>query len=253
MREPVWGKRQAQWYSEALRYSDYPDKVLAVIRPLVHESDSLLDIGAGTGGLCLPLADFVREIVALDASAAMLDEMGSRAALAGLGNVRPIEGAWEERERDLGVFDSILCANVPSLLTHIASVLPSLQRHARRHIILISGTSRNANRFFLPELWPLVHQRQHPRKGDYFGLYRDLYRSGIIANVVIIDYSFDQPFADIEEAISFWKHHLRLTGKQQDDLLKAFLSERLHQWAGRLWALVPKQSAVIWWKADVEK
>jgi hypothetical protein len=71
---------------------------------------------------------------------------------------------------------------------------------------------------------------------------------GIFAERAIVDYGFDQPFKDLDEALSFWKHHMRLKGGRWDMKLKEFLSERLQWWGGRLWAIVQKQSVIIWWR-----
>ena len=76
--EQPWGRRKARWYSEGLLYSDYADKVCGVILPIVRGCSSLLDVGAGCGAVCIPLARAFDRVIALDASDPMLDELRKR-------------------------------------------------------------------------------------------------------------------------------------------------------------------------------
>ena len=71
---------------------------------------------------------------------------------------------------------------------------------------------------------------------------------GIYANVDIIEYNFDQPFDDIEEAVEFWKEYMGIVTEEFDGVLKKFLSERLEPIKGGLIARFHKRSAIIWWR-----
>ncbi|NIN67633.1 MAG: class I SAM-dependent methyltransferase, partial [Anaerolineae bacterium] len=44
-----WNERKARWYSEALKISDYAEKVLGVMEGKIRPEDTVLDIGAGCG------------------------------------------------------------------------------------------------------------------------------------------------------------------------------------------------------------
>lgn len=244
----TWGRRKARWYSEALHYSDYADKVLAVMEPVVKRCKSLLDIGAGCGALSIPLARAFDDVLALEPSPAMLDELQENARRAGISNIQTNAAPWQESERRLGQFDVVLCANVPTILDHPEKAVPRLEAHARRFVFLVLGTDANANKFFFRELWPRICGTEYPTKKDYFVTYSALYRMGIRANIMLIRYSFDQPYRDLDEAVLFWKEHMSLSTGAWDTTLREFLSERLESWGGLLWAHVPKVSAVIWWQ-----
>ncbi|UCD56693.1 MAG: methyltransferase domain-containing protein [Candidatus Hydrogenedentota bacterium] len=243
-----WGRRKARWYSEALRYSDYPDKILRVMEPVVRECSSLLDIGAGCGALCIPLADVFDRVVALDASEAMLEALCERAGSAGVSNIWAEAATWDEAKRRLGTFDVVLCANVVNLLNDPATSIAHLEQHVKRYLFLVVGTPKNSDKFHFRELWPLIYGKSFPEKEDYFAIYSYLYRMHIFANVVMVSYDFDQPFKDLGEAVLFWKEHMGLDGNEWDETLREFLSKKLERSGGRLWARVPKQSAVIWWQ-----
>lgn len=246
--EGFWDKQKAQWYSEGLRHSDYSRKVVGVIRPVIKDCASLLDVGAGSGALCIPLARELERVVALDASSAMLDELREQARTTGIDNIETELAAWDDAEGKIGDFDVVLVANVPGVLDEPTVDIPRLERHARRFVFLVLGTPKNADKFYFRELWPLIFGEDPPAKRDYFHAYEALYRMGIPANVTLVDYDFDQPFRDIEEAVSFWRSHMRLVGDEHDAALRDFLSGKLERSGELLWARVPKQSAIVWWK-----
>ena len=188
------------------------------------------------------------DTLALDPSAAMLEELQRAARSAGIENIHTETAAWEDAEAGIGEFDVVLCANVPGIVNEPIERVPQLERHAKRFVFLILGTPRNANKFSFQELWPLIYEKNLPEKPDYFTAYSALYDMGIFANVAVVDYHFDQPFRDIDEAMLFWKDHMRLGDDSRDAILRDFLSGKLESSGDLLWARIPKQSAIIWWE-----
>lgn len=160
----------------------------------------------------------------------MLDELRKRTDSEGIRNIQTEAAPWEEAERRTGRFDVVLCANVPDLLRDLEISIPSLEQHAKRYLFLVLGTAKNSNKFFFHELWPLIFKTSFPQKKDCFAAYEALYSMNIHANVVLVDYSFDQPFHDIDEAVLFWREHMRLDGDVWDGMLEEFLSGKLVRW-----------------------
>ena len=242
-----WGEKKAAFYSEGLRHSDYADKVTGVIRPHTQGCSSLLDVGAGCGALCIPLARGFERVVALDSSSAMLNELRGEAGRVGLKNIEIEHASWDEAEEGIGSFDVVLVANVPGVLDDPEASIPILERHARRFVFLVLGTPHFSDKFYFRGLWPLIFGREHPAKRDYFDAYSALHRMGRYASVDIVDYDFDQPFRDLGEAVVFWKDHMRIESAEHDETLREFLASRLERSGDRLWVRVPRKSAVIRW------
>jgi SAM-dependent methyltransferase len=72
-----------------------PAADLEVLRDLgLDETSTLVDLGAGTGGLALAAARICRHVVAVDVSPAMLAALRARAEELGLGNVEPVRGGF---------------------------------------------------------------------------------------------------------------------------------------------------------------
>src|SRR3989304_4930002 len=91
-----WSEKKATWYSQALRYSTYPRKAVEVISTRLTGVISLLDVGAGTGSLALPLASQVRKVTALEPSQPMLEILEKKASRLGIKNVKTINASWGE-------------------------------------------------------------------------------------------------------------------------------------------------------------
>src|SRR3954454_1869950 len=70
------------------------DAVLDGLIALARPGETWLDIGAGAGRYALPLALYVHEVLALDASPGMLDGLRTMMALHGVANVQPWLGRW---------------------------------------------------------------------------------------------------------------------------------------------------------------
>jgi hypothetical protein len=183
----------------------------------------------------------------------MLDELHKSAKSAGVENIQTECADWEAAENRVGRFDVVLCANVPGIFDRLAESIRSLERHADKLVFLVLGTMKNSNKFYFDELWPLIYGTTPPEKQDYLTAYSALHQMGILANVTIVEYDFDQPFEDIEEAVLFWKNHMRLDGNKWDKALREFLSGKLEDADSRLWARVPKTSAVVWWRTPGKK
>jgi hypothetical protein len=198
--------------------------------------------------VCIPLARALDRVPALDASDPMLDELRKRTDSEGIRNIQTEAAPWEEAERRTGRFDVVLSGTSAPTLRICEISIPSLEQHAKRYLFLVLGTAKNSNKFFFHELWPLIIKTSFPQKKDCFAADEALHSMSIRANVVLVDYGFDQPFHDMDEAVLFWKEHMRLDGDVWDGMLGEFLSGNLVRWGGRLWARVPKLSAVLWWQ-----
>ena len=80
-------------------HSGYVEEVLRRIN--YNEDDTVLDVGAGTGALSLPLAKCVRHVTALDHSEAMLDTIAHDAAREQINNIKLLRLDWTKAQ--LGV------------------------------------------------------------------------------------------------------------------------------------------------------
>jgi hypothetical protein len=71
---------------------------------------------------------------------------------------------------------------------------------------------------------------------------------GVLADVEIFSYRFDQKFKDMEEAVDFWKEHLGVAGNGYNDLLRDFLAPRLYPAKKGYLHKIRKKSSLICWR-----
>jgi precorrin-6B methylase 2 len=130
------------WSSFAKAYETVvptPHEILAVLASLVRPDDTLLDVGAGTGRLALPLAGSVRQVTALDSSPDMLAILRQKIEVQGLSNVVTVETRWENA--DVMPHDVVLAAWSLFSQKDILAALHKLVDSTRRLLILIAGDS----------------------------------------------------------------------------------------------------------------
>jgi SAM-dependent methyltransferase len=143
------------------------DPVLSALRTVVQPDDVVLDIGAGAGRYALPLANDVREVIALDPSSAMLSALREAMAEFRISNVRPIEARWpldplepagSAAHGALGPFpiaDMALVAHVGYDVEAIGPFLDSMEAAARRACVAVL-MERSPGAMAAP-FWPDVH------------------------------------------------------------------------------------------------
>jgi SAM-dependent methyltransferase len=142
----------AQTFVDDPRRTD--DPVLDAILALAEAAETWLDIGAGAGRFALPLALRVREVVALDPSAAMRDALRQGMTAHGIANVRIVNGRWPANA-DGVTADVVLMAHVGYDIEEIGSFLDAAE-HAARRLCIAVMTDRPPPSM-ADAFWPPVH------------------------------------------------------------------------------------------------
>lgn len=86
----TWGERVEPW--EAIAASPAFQRIAAIVfdEASAGPEDRVIDLGAGTGLLTLPLAGYVDSVIAVDFSQPMLDRLSEKARVSGATNVRTL-------------------------------------------------------------------------------------------------------------------------------------------------------------------
>ena len=241
-----WDTTKVRWYKEGLKYNSLPEKALEIILPETEDCKTFLDVGSGCGTLSIPLAESGKKVTAMDSSKAMLKDLEDEIKKRSINNIFPLQAAWGEI--DIKTHDVVLCANVPNLLKDSTGFLEKSNNLAKKAVFLIVGADQNADKFYYKELYPLLFNKEFLPRTGYIATYNSLHSLGIFANVKIIEYNFDQPFKDMDEAINFWKEYIPLATDEHDEKLRSFLEKKLEKTKKGLIARFHKKSAVIWWR-----
>ncbi len=137
----------AQVFRADPRRTDEPalDRLLEIVQP----GDTWLDIGAGGGRYALPLALKASEVIAVDPSEGMLEQLRMGMTDAGIANVRIIQGRWPMEAAP--VADVSLIAHVGYDVEAIGPFLDAMEASSRRlcvAVLLASSPAAAAAPYF---------------------------------------------------------------------------------------------------------
>ncbi len=107
------------------------DRELAALDP----PGSVLDVGAGAGAACLPLASRTTALTVVDTDDGMLARLASRAREAGL-EPRLLPGHWPGVADQAGPADLVTCHHVLYNVPDLVPFIEALTRHARRQVVV---------------------------------------------------------------------------------------------------------------------
>ncbi|WP_216205062.1 class I SAM-dependent methyltransferase [Amycolatopsis aidingensis] len=120
---------------------------------------SLLDIGAGAGSACLPLAPRCTGLTAVDEDAELLAELDRRAGTHGL-SARLVRGSWPAVATEVAPADVVLCHHVLYNVAELEPFVTALTGHARR-LVVVELADRHPLTALNP-LWRHFHDIDRP-------------------------------------------------------------------------------------------
>lgn len=157
---------------------------LAAVRGLLRSSDTLLDVGAGTGRFAVQLAREVQAITAVDHSPNMLAILSDAAVAAGVNNITVVEHEFTPGST-LPVHDVVLAAWSLYRSTDLDGVLSALVAAARRNLVIVCGVGGH------PPHRSMVERHcgawTESTRPDHLDVALALWRQGTLANISIVD------------------------------------------------------------------
>ena len=121
---------------------------------------SVLDVGAGAGAACLPLAPRTTALTAVDTDPGMLDLLAGRARAAGLDPELHV-GPWPEVAAQTAAADVVTCHNVLYNVPDLEPFLAALTGHARRQVVIELTAAHPLTS--LNPLWLRFHGLERPK------------------------------------------------------------------------------------------
>ena len=175
------------------------DPVLAVLLGLVRSGDRWLDVGAGAGRFALPIARALDpsggEVVALDASPAMLEGLRDIAEDHAIENVRTTEARWPPPDGSAAAAvkaDVVLIAHVGYDIEAIADFVDAMEAAADRLCVAVMMDRVPASA--ADPFWPPVHGEARvalPALPDFIELLKARGRRPSVERVVVEPRRFD--------------------------------------------------------------
>ena len=246
-RADFWVTQSKQFATAAQRVPQ-PDSFMRFVLPRMRSSDTVLDIGAGTGRYVPTLAGAAARVLALEPSAAMRAHLEQRVAAARLANVAVLAESWPAA--DVPPCDVTISAHVVYAVREIGPFLERMNRVTRRAAFLLLNKEPPA--FFVSSFWQRIYGEPRLPLPGLLECLNALYQLGIPANLSLIPLPSRFTYADEEEAITDIRRRLRLPDKAHDGAIRDELEQVFRRdEAGRL--LLRNRAttaAVIWWEHE---
>jgi 2-polyprenyl-3-methyl-5-hydroxy-6-metoxy-1,4-benzoquinol methylase len=122
---------------------------------------SVLDVGAGAGAACLPLAPRTTTLTAVDADDEMLGLLAGRVGEAGLA-ARTVHGRWPDVAAQVPPADVVTCHHVVFNVPDLGPFLEALTAHARRRVVIETAAAHPLTS--LNPLWLRFHGVKRPER-----------------------------------------------------------------------------------------
>ncbi len=197
--------------------------------------ETVLDVGAGTGRLALPMARLAKSVTALDQSAGMLTCLQENMAEEGLENIRCIQKSWQDIiPGELQPHDVVLSSNSLGVydLKEALSKMDALAKRAVYIFTFSDGKRDDGFRQFLREGKEGGdgghgrHKRHEAGPAGYLVIYNLLADMGILADIKFMNWQSDEHYASLDEAVAEWKQ-MHEVPDEKEPQLREFLSLRL--------------------------
>lgn len=224
------------------------DETLEALVKLSRRGERWLDIGAGGGRFALPLALRVAEVIALDPSAGMLEQLQGGLKEHGIPNVRAVQGRWPPPDSELQRYacDVALISHVGYDVEEIGPFLDAMERAARR--LCVAVLLERPPTSHLDRLWPAVHGVERaglPSLTEFLAL---LLARGSLFQVELVARS-PQSYATPEEALNFARRQFWVQpGGEKGQRLKRVVHGQLRVRDGRFalsWE--PARVGIVTW------
>ena len=155
---------------------------------LVGENSSVLDLGCGSGNFTIPLTSHCREILALDFSPAMLDQLTLKLREKDISNVRTVCSKWEDFSEPWDA-DYVLAVNSLYRVCYMREALKKIALYGRKGFVIV--------RTLLKPLMYSIYEDlglNYKRNNDYMLMPLMLWDMGIHANVEFMEYNRDKTY-----------------------------------------------------------
>ena len=201
----VWNKRAAAYRRATHGETRATERELAVLD--LRPEDTVLDMGAGTGRLAVPIARTAAHVTALDPSEGMLAILREQMAAEGRTNYSTVTMRWEDTVigRDIEPHDVAIAAFSLGFYD-LAAALEKLDAAALRAVYLFwhAGEWRSPDEMALYKA--VFGEEAAAGKGypDYIYPVNILHDAGIYPNVRIYHAGKDTVYESVEEAARTW-------------------------------------------------
>jgi len=246
-----WDKRAAAYRRVTRDERSATEQELAILG--VQPGETVLDMGAGTGRLAVPVARTAAHVTALDPSEGMLAILRERMAAEGLTNYSCLRKRWEDAMigRDVEPHDIVVAAFSLGFYD-LAAALEKLDAAARRAVYIFwhAGEWRNPGEMALYRT--VFGDEAAGEKGypDYIFPVNILHDAGIYPNVRIYRAVWDAVYDSVEDAARTWAA-MHNPGMEDLTPVREYFARALRKdGSGKYIETAVRPTAAVWWEKE---
>ncbi|MDD3857556.1 MAG: class I SAM-dependent methyltransferase [Methanoculleus sp.] len=244
-----WNKRAAAYRRATRDERRATEQELAILD--ARPGETVLDVGAGTGRLAVPVARTAAHVTALDPSEGMLAALREQMAAAGRTNYSTVTMRWEDAVigRDIEPHDIVIAAFSLGFYD-LAAALEKLDAAARRAVYLFwhAGEWRDPDEMALYRA--VFGEEATMRKGypDYIYPVNILHDAGIYPNVRIYHAAWDAVYDSVEDAAGAWAA-MHNPGMEDLSPVRDYFARTLRTTgSGKYVETTVRPTAAVWWE-----
>lgn len=206
--------------------------------PLSSEIN-VLDVGAGTGRMTLPIAKQVRHVTALEPSKNMIDLLQENARQQQIFNIDYHNATLE----DLGTLASydLVVASFSLFMSDLKKALLKMNQLASKWVYLFVSASPWIDEGIQNAVWGKSNSWS-----DFILTYNILHDAGIVANVETCTYVFEECYPSIRDAVEVLTQKYSLPVEKRSNLTE-YLRANLAAEYGGFYYKRKMKAATIWW------
>ncbi len=241
-----WSKR-AKGFSKMPRQDWRAKKVID--RLSIDPEYTILDVGAGSGIMAVPFAEYAKYVTAIEPSENMMESLKIRVESENLNNVSFIQKKWEDviLNKDFEEHD-IVIASYSMAMFDMQDALLKMHNTAREGVCIFTFAGGIAGSRNYKDLWRLLYGKEFKGSPDYIYIYNILYQMGIFANVNIETGLLKQQYENFEQAVNKWQDTFNLHTPESSKIISDYLKTTLIEDDGKYSLIQETCNAMIWWK-----
>ena len=248
----MWDKRAKEFNKSWMQNRERAEKQIANLD--LKPEYTVLDVGAGTGRLAIPIAKRVKSVTAIDQSNGMLACLKENMEKEDITNIVCINKRWEDVEVgvDIEPHDVVMACHSLGMLD-IQEAVAKMDAASGRYVYILSSAGRGMGNGEEEGLWKAIYgEREHRVRGwgsDYMFFCNLLHDMKIYANVDIRDAESEQRYESLDDAVNKWKE-MRDIPTEKEEVLREYLTKILVEddGTGTLCLKRKSKSATIWWQ-----
>lgn len=138
--QQFWDKAAARYAKSPVKDEASYQKKLAITRDYFQPDWSVFEFGCGTGSTAILHAPYVRDILATDVSAKMLEIAEAKARDGGIDNIRFQQGTLDSLSLTPGSFDAVLGLNILHLVEDPEAAISRVSSLLKPGGVFVSNT-----------------------------------------------------------------------------------------------------------------